>query len=723
MSRTTTFYLFFVGGLTTLGLLLLKLGSSFDKVGAIKPAATSSAFSMFWEQMVHHLSSPLALLLVQIMVVLMVARALGALCLKVGQPTVVGEIIAGIALGPSLLGMMLPQVTEALFPDASLAKLSLLAQLGLVLFMFVVGIELDLSLIKNKAREAVVISHASIVFPFVLGIGLSLLLYGPFAPEGTSFVSFGLFMGIAMSITAFPVLARIIGERNLTRTSVGTIAITCAAADDVTAWCLLAAVVAIVQAGTFTSALFTLLLTIVYLLVMLKMVAPFLERLSKLYPTQETLGKPVMAVIFLILLLSAWSTEVIGIHALFGAFLAGAIMPADHNFRRILMERVEDVAMVLLLPLFFVFTGLRTELGLLDSPQLWLVCLAVITVAVVGKLFGSALAARFMGISWKDSLTIGVLMNTRGLMELVVLNIGYDLGVLSAEVFTMMVMMALGTTIMTGPALNLLDRLPSDRQDDDLNKSRILISFGPPRKGSLLLGLAKRLARPGVGAELTALHLTPDSDVNPLHAEEFERNAFQEVTATAEQLDMDVATMYRATPVIAEAIIEEANSGAYEILLVGASRSLFSDDELGGVIRVLLDEVQPHLGILLDRDFRGTRHVFFPIFNATDLGLLPLVGRLCVNGTEKISILDPTGVWKSSNEEPLAPRLHLVSSDQLKADFWKEIDLMVVSPQRWVALKATQSAWLEHLPPVLIFRPGASALESVFAPKTDHDTP
>lgn len=712
MKRTTVFYLFFVGGFTLLALVLLRLGSGIHTFTGERPSADAGVLTVIWEQMSHHLTAPLALLLIQILVVLIVARFLGALCLKIGQPTVVGEIVAGIALGPSLLGMFLPGVTAALFPEPSLGKLSLLAQMGLVLFMFVIGIELDLGLIKNKAGEAVIISHASIVFPFFLGIALSLALYGPFAPKTTSFVSFALFMGIAMSITAFPVLARIIQERNMTRTTVGTIAITCAAADDVTAWCLLAVVIAIVQAGTITGALATLLLTVIYLVIMLKVVAPFLERLSKLHSSEETIGKPVMALIFVVLLVSSWSTEVIGIHALFGAFLAGAMMPSDHNFRRILTERVEDVAMVLLLPLFFVFTGLRTQLGLLDSPKLWLVCIVVIAVAVAGKLLGSAFAARYMGMSWNESLVIGVLMNTRGLMELVVLNIGYDLGVLSAEVFTMMVMMALGTTVMTGPALNFLEKFaPKSEEAQERENSDILISFGPPKKGSLLLGLAKGLMRPGNPVRLTALHLTPNADVNPLQAKEFERTAFETVNQTAEKMGLEVETMYRATPGVEETIVEEANKGVYEIVLVGASLSLFSSNELGGVTSTLLKEVRPHLGVLVDRGFQKAGHVFYPLLNQLDLELIPLLQRLVGSGTEKISVLDPHGLWEPS-EAVMSERVVQVTSEELTDEFWSSLDLTVVSSHRWDALKATQSGWMERLPSVLIFRPGTHPLHS-----------
>jgi Kef-type K+ transport system membrane component KefB len=311
--------------------------------------------------------------------------------------------------------------------------------------------------LKNKANEAVVISHASIVFPFALGIGLSYFIYYKFAPQGVEFLSFSLFMGIAMSITAFPVLARIVQERGIHKTKLGTIVITCAAADDITAWCLLAAVIAIVKAGTFMSSLYIILLATVYVLMMLFVVKPFFKKIGDLYAKRDNLSKPVVAIFLLTLIISSYLTEIIGIHALFGAFMTGAIMPDIINIRKIFIDKVEDVALILLLPLFFVFTGLRTQIGLINDPYLWKVTGLIILVAVVGKFVGSALAARFVGQNWRDSLTIGALMNTRGLMELVVLNIGYDLGVLSAEVFTMMVIMALFTTFMTGPAIDIIN--------------------------------------------------------------------------------------------------------------------------------------------------------------------------------------------------------------------------------------------------------------------------
>jgi len=384
---------------------------------------------------------------------------LASLVSKIGQPMVIGEIIAGILLGPSVLGYLLPGVSNFIFQPASLPNLNFLSQLGLILFMFIIGLELDVRLLKNKAHTAVVVSHASIIIPFTLGVGLAYFVYERFAPPHISFLAFGLFMGIAMSITAFPVLARILHERGLTKTALGSLAITCAAADDVTAWCLLAAVIAIVQAGSFMSAVFTVFLAVIYVLAMLKLVRPWLARMETQYPSAESLNRTFAVIAFVVLFLSALTTEVIGIHALFGAFLAGASMPALLSFRKLLASRIEDVSLVILLPLFFAFTGLKTQIGLLNNGMTWLVCGLIITVAVAGKFGGSLLAARFTGQSWSDSFAIGALMNTRGLMELIVLNIGYDLGVLSPTVFTMMVLMALVTTFMTAPALHWIERI------------------------------------------------------------------------------------------------------------------------------------------------------------------------------------------------------------------------------------------------------------------------
>lgn len=403
-----------------------------------------------------HLNEPLSHLLLQVIVILFTARVFGAIARKLHFQSVVGEMIAGIFLGPSLLGWILPDFSAFLFPPDSLKNLQFLSQIGLMLFMFVIGMDLDISEVRHKAKEAVVISHASILFPYFLGVGLAYFLFERFAYSGTSFLSFALFMGIAMSITAFPVLARILQERKLTQSPLGILAITCAATDDVTAWCILAVVIAIVKATSLLSAVISIGLAVLFVLFMLYPVKKWLLKTSTFLQNKQRGAKTIIAISFFVLLLSALMAEIIGIHALFGAFLAGVIMPHLGRHKEILTDKVEDVSVLLFLPIFFAFTGLRTHIGLLTDGNYWWICGLIILVAVAGKFGGSLMAARMVGQSWKDALSIGVLMNTRGLMELVVLNIGLDLGILTPEIFAMMVLMALSTTLMTGPGLDLI---------------------------------------------------------------------------------------------------------------------------------------------------------------------------------------------------------------------------------------------------------------------------
>jgi Kef-type K+ transport system membrane component KefB len=395
-------------------------------------------------------------LLLQVAVVLAAARVVGWIFRRLRQPQVVGEMAAGILLGPSLLGWLAPGVSATLFPPESLAHLQTLSQVGLLFFMFLVGLEFDPRLLRGRGHAALVTSHVSIVVPFFLGAALALFLYPRLSDSGVSFTGFALFMGAAMSVTAFPVLARILTERNLLHTPVGALTLACAAVDDVTAWTILAVVVAIVRAGVVETPLWlTLGGTAVYLGLMVTLGRRALGWLESFYHSRGRLSQDMVAGILLLLLGSAWVTEWLGIHALFGAFALGVVMPKDPGLMHDLSEKLEDVTVVFLLPLFFAFTGLRTEVGLLNDWPSWLACLGIIAVAIIGKLGGSMVAARFTGMSWGDSFALGALMNTRGLVELIVLNIGYDLKILSPRIFAMLVLMALVTTFMTGPLLHL----------------------------------------------------------------------------------------------------------------------------------------------------------------------------------------------------------------------------------------------------------------------------
>ena len=403
-----------------------------------------------------NLRNAVSILLLQLVVIVIASRLVGKLFLMMGQPRVMGEIVAGIILGPSLLGQLSPTAMTFLFPAVSLEPLRLLSQIGVVIFMFVVGMELELGDLRRKATAAIMVSHASIVVPFFLGATLSLLVYQSESPARTSFTPFALFMGIAMSVTAFPVLARILEDRGLSKTTLGGVALTCAAFDDVTAWCLLALVIAIARADAMLPAIITIGFVIAFISLMIFLIRPLLARLAKLTSDDERQRRGLAAIILVFVFASALVTEIIGIHALFGAFLAGVVMPATAGVRSMLKARLETLSLVVLLPLFFAFTGLRMQITLLNDARSWLLCGLIVVVAIAGKLGGSMFMARWTGMGWRDSFSLGVLMNTRGLVELIVLSIGYDLGILSARTFAMLVLMALVTTFMTGPLLSLV---------------------------------------------------------------------------------------------------------------------------------------------------------------------------------------------------------------------------------------------------------------------------
>lgn len=403
--------------------------------------------------------SDLALLLLQLMVIMIAVSAFRWLAHRLNQPSVIGEITAGIILGPSVLGAVFSKASGFVFPQHSFGNLTMLSQVGLLLFMFIVGLELNVSMGGRKLQHVIAISNCSIAVPFLLGVGLAAVICPVFAPDGVPFLVFSLFMGISLSITAFPVLARIIRDKGLSHTEMGTLALMCASVGDFTAWCLLAVIVAVAGSGSFSGALVTVLLSLAYVAVMQYVLRPYLQNSKTLNRLAERSSRHTFTAALAFMLLSALTAEALGIHALFGAFLAGSVLPKKDIYIKGIAEKLEELCLAVLLPIFFVLTGLKTHLGALLDPPVILLTAAVVVLAVAGKLAGTAAAARLSGLSWKESLSIGILMNTRGLMELIVLNIGYDLGILSQTMFTAMVLMALITTWMTGPALNLVERL------------------------------------------------------------------------------------------------------------------------------------------------------------------------------------------------------------------------------------------------------------------------
>jgi len=689
-------------------------------VTSIHATDNTVSFSRFIFDLTHGMKNPLGVLIIQIITIIAFSRIFGFFFSKIGQPTVIGEIVAGIILGPSFLGLFFPSLSLFIFPPNSLITLQSLSQLGLILFMFLVGMELDIKALKKSAGIAVMVSHASIIFPYLLGVILSYFLYVNYAPANIPFVAFALFMGIAMSITAFPILARIIQERGLTKTPLGSLALTCGSIDDITAWCILAAVIAIVKTGTLVNSFFTIALAIIYVILMIFVLQPFIRKIGSVYISKETLSKSVLAFIFFILFLSAYITELIGLHALFGAFLAGVIMPHATEFKKNMVEKIEDVSLVLLLPLFFAFTGLRTQIGLLNDSHLWLVCLSVIAIATIGKFGGTFLAARFGGMNWKDSFSLGALMNTRGLMELIVLNMGYDLGILSPEIFSIMVLMALTTTFMTGPALSAINHLFSRKQFTFSGKGhhlfRVLISFGPPQMGSTLLKLANIItpSTETLTPNFTAIHLTPSSEVHPTNALVYEKEGFELLKKTALELNLKVHTRYKATDDVQNEILRTTNKENFDLLLLGSARSVFTENILGGIIRKLLSESKCSMGIFIDHDFVCTNRVLAIVPPPGSPVFENILKRLYQGGdvnsmtiTGLLTNIEVRNDLQQLFSEPGKATVDMIPFNILlnpgrtpKESF----DLMIISLEGWKMLVSRNTWAVDSLPSVLILK-------------------
>ena len=719
----------------------------------VEATSDKTSWFEFIDSLQINLHHPLAILLLQIITIVIVARFFGWFFNKIGQPSVIGEIIAGIVLGPSLFGMYFPEASAALFPAASLGNLQFFSQIGLILFMFVIGMELDLKVLKSKAHDAIVISHASIIIPFALGMVLAYFIYDSFAPEGINFLSFSLFMGIAMSITAFPVLARIVQERGIHKTKLGTVVLTSAAADDITAWCILAVVIAIVKAGSFVSALYVVGMALVYVFLMMKLVRPFLKRIGQLNANKTTLSKPVVAIFLLVLVLSSYATEVIGIHALFGAFMTGAIMPDNNRFRHMFVEKVEDVAVVLFLPLFFVYTGLRTEIGLLNDIYLWKIAGLIILVAVTGKFIGSALAAKYVGQSWKDSLTIGALMNTRGLMELIALNIGFELGVLTPEVFAMMVIMALATTFMTGPAIDFINKVFKNDKGESVaeeivndSKYKILFSFGNPDRGKKMLKIANSLSKKQQDNSIvTALHLGSSDQIYAFDPD-YEQKQFLPIVEESKMLHQKVSALYKVSIDIDSDIVEVANKGEYDLLLIGLGESIYEGTLLGKLLGyttrfinpdVIVDKVMGKekffenspfddrtrhiiansklpLGIFIDKGMQAVDKIFIPFMRKEDVFLIEYIQKFIHNNDSQMVIMDFNGVIKKHSfiresiraiEQMKPNNISIIPEREIQKDFLEQKDLMMISLGSWKKIIDNRKEWIKYSPSILVMKP------------------
>lgn len=580
--------------------------------------------------------------ILQLAVILVAARVVGLLFRYIQQPQVVGEMAAGILLGPSLLGWAAPQASAWLFPPQSLVHLNTVSQVGLLLFMFLVGVEFNPKLLRGRGHAAVMTSHVSIIAPFFLGSVLALYLYPQLSDRSVGFTGFALFMGAAMSVTAFPVLARILVERNLLRTKVGAVTIACAAVDDVTAWSILAVVIVVVRAGAIDTPLWlTFAGTGIYLVVVFLLVRPALRWLEQRYHNSGRLTQDMVAIILLVLLASAWTTEWLGIHALFGAFCIGVVMPKDRAFVHDLNEKFEDLTVVFLLPIFFANAGLRTSIGLVSGAQMWGFFGLIMLVAVAGKFGGSTLAARITGMSWREASALGILMNTRGLMELVILTIGLDLGVISPALFSMMVLMALVTTAMTTPILqqlypkHLLRKEASESPEAE-QEFVAMLPVSLPASGPGLLRVARALVPPGRTARLYGVHLrnNPETLALDFDADEVpaQEQALQPMLRAAEQDELQVRAVAFVSQQPSRDIVDMAKIKAANLIVMGWHKPVVTQRILGGIVSEVLADATSDVAVYVERHFEPWRRILVPYRGGIhDTGALEAAGFIAAN--------------------------------------------------------------------------------------------
>ncbi|HEY2588072.1 MAG TPA: cation:proton antiporter [Tepidisphaeraceae bacterium] len=635
-------------------------------------------------QVSHAIESELLLLLVQVALILGLSRVMGILFARMRQPQVVGEMVAGIMLGPSVLGALSQHfhsnIQQRLFPPGpSLELLNILSELGVIFFLFLVGLEFEMDLVKNRGRSTVFTALSSIAVPFALGMGVALFLESRGLFGDVPRLPAALFVGAAMSVTAFPVLARILTERNLQKTKLGVATIAAAAINDVAAWVILAFVVAVAhtaaQASSGSShgkwdALRTIGLAAGFGTVMFAFVRPFLKRLELIYQRQGRLSQNVIAVLFLLILGCAWSTERIGIHAMFGAFLLGVVMPKGTQFVRHVTEKIEDFTVVFLLPIFFAYTGLKTQLGLLNEPVLWMYAALIVATACLGKFGGAAVVAKAFGATWRESSAIGILMNTRGLVELVILTVGLQFGVINDKVFAMMVIMALVTTFMTTPLLHWV--YPAHLLQDEMRRAAaagqpreakkpytVLLPVAAPRSGGPLLRLADLITGPGsTDRRIYALHLRRPVDRSEFRSglrEEQQAAADETVRslmAHAENHHIPVELVSFVSHHVARDIVRVAGERQADLVLIGYHQPVFGRSLLGGTVGRILETAPTNVAVLIDRGFLGAQRVLVPFLGGRhDRLAMQLAGRFAAHANAQVTILHVTA--PKGGEPPL----------------------------------------------------------------------
>ncbi len=642
------------------------------------------------------------LVLIEVLIVIGLSRLVGLAFRWIKQPLVIGEIVAGIMLGPSLFGLIAPGLAASLFPPETLPLLNLLSQVGLIFFMFLIGLELNPKYLSGNLEIAILTSHVSILVPFSLGTLLAVLLYPLVSNASVSFTAFALFLGAAMSITAFPVLARIIAENNLQNTRLGTLALTCAAVDDVTAWCILAVAIAVAHTGSINKAIPTVFYSLLYIVFMVTVGRWFLQNLANDYRRTGRLNQFVLALIYMLVVASALITELIGIHLIFGAFLLGVVMPKNAGLVRELAIKTEDFVLIFLLPVFFAYSGLRTQIGLLNDPKLWLLCLAVLVVAILGKYIGTYVAARASGISKREASALGWLMNTRGLTELIVLNIGLNLGVISPLLFTMLVIMALVTTFMTSPLLEWtypkkqirLDMAESEPEEElahtDANNRpyRVLVPVANPSTQKGLVQLACTLAinyrQTAIVHPLSLIELKEDYvfENTPVEADRLIMQRLQQLEELTSRLEPEALRSYvhpivRISNNVARETAEIAVLEQADLIIVGWHRPAFSKNRLGGRVGQILSTAPVDVAVFIDRGEERQERLLVP-YSANihdDLALI-LALRLLVNH-DTCSLIILQIVTDNQGKNELSYELHNMM-EQLPQNVRDRIDIQTI---------------------------------------------
>jgi Kef-type K+ transport system membrane component KefB/nucleotide-binding universal stress UspA family protein len=648
------------------------------------------------------------LVLAEVLIVIGLSRLVGLAFRWINQPQVIGEIVSGIMLGPSLFGLIAPQWASALFPVDAIPFLEVLSEVGLIFFMFLIGLELNPKYLKGQLDVAILTSNVSILVPFSLASILALWIYPLVSNSTVSFTAFALFIGAAMSITAFPVLARIITENNLYHTRLGTLALTCAAVDDVTAWCLLAIAIAVTRTNSMLGAIPTIIEAILYIAFMLTVGRWFLKRLSKQYNRTGRLNQWVLAGIYMGVVASSLITEWIGIHLIFGAFLLGAAMPKNAGLTREIAQKTEDFVLIFLLPVFFAYSGLRTQIGLLNKPELWVLCFAILAVAIVGKYVGTYVAARVSGIAKREASALGWLMNTRGLTELIVLNIGLSLGVISPLLFTMLVIMALVTTFMTSPLLewtfpkHLIQLDVSEEgefsEENEENPSpiseplpeksyRILVPVANSHTQKRLTELAIAIAGTNKKSEIHLLSLIQlEEDYvfqsTPAEANRLMAEKRSELEALIETLEPETARslispIIRATNDVARETSQIAEIDHADLILLGWHRSTFSNNRLGGRVGQILTQARVDVAVFVERSLHKLDNLLVP-YSANfhdDLGLEIALRLLLNDDRRRLTVLR---VVNAENQEREISYEFEQVMEQLPKEVRARIDIPII---------------------------------------------